>query len=167
MPPARSKLRRCLLAATVWKGFVSFGLVSFPIRLQVAAREKSIQFHMLHKKDLSRVKEVYFCQAEDKPLKREDLVKGYEVSKGEYVVVEQAELDKIAPKTAKVMEILQFVKAGDFDPVFLDKSYHVVPDGGVLKPYALLREAMDRRKQLAIAKVAMHNREHIVALRPA
>jgi DNA end-binding protein Ku len=154
------------LAATVWKGFISFGLVSFPIRLQVAAREKSIQFHLLHKKDLSRVKEVYFCQAEDKPLKREDLVKGFEVSKDEYVVVDQAELDKIAPKTAKVMDILEFVRADDFDPVFLDKSYHVIPDGDIAKPYALFREAMKQRGQYAIAKVAMHNREHIVVIRP-
>jgi len=154
------------LAATVWKGFVSFGLVSFPIRLQVAAREKSIRFHLLHKKDMSRVKEVYFCQAEDKPLKREDLVKGFEVSKGEYVVVEQAELDKIAPKSAQVMEILEFIKVEDFDPVFLDKSYHAIPDGNLTKPYALFREAMKQRGQYAVAKLAMHNREHIVVIRP-
>lgn len=154
------------MPAIVWKGFVSFGLVSFPIRLQVAAREKSIQFHLLHKKDLSRVKEVYFCQAENKPLKRDDLVKGYEVSKNEYVVIEQADLDKIAPETAKVMDILQFVKADEFDPVYLDKSYHAIPDGDVVKPYALFREAMKQRGQYAIAKVAMHNREHIVVIRP-
>ncbi len=154
------------MAATVWKGFVSFGLVSFPVRLQVAAREKSIQFHLLHKKDMSRVKEVYFCQTENKPLTRKDMVRGFEVSKDEYVVVEQAELDKIAPKTAKVMEILEFVKANDLDPVFLDKSYHVIPDGDVTKPYALFREAMKQRGQYAIAKVAMHNREHIVVMRP-
>jgi len=154
------------MAATVWKGFVSFGLVSFPVRLQVAAREKSIGFHLLHSKDLSRVKEVYFCQTEDKPLKREDLVKGYEVSKDEYVVIDQADLDKIAPKTAKVMDILQFVKADEFDPVFLDKSYHVIPDGDITKPYSLFREAMKQRGQYAIAKVAMHNREHIVVMRP-
>jgi len=154
------------LATTVWRGFVSFGLVSFPVRLQVAAREKSIHFHLLHKKDLSRVKEVYFCQGEDKPLKREDLVKGYEVSQGEYVVVEQSDLDKIAPKTAKVMDVLEFVKADDFDPVFLDKSYHVIPDGDVTKPYALFREAMKQRGQYAIAKVALHNREHVVVIRP-
>jgi DNA end-binding protein Ku len=154
------------LAATVWKGFVSFGLVSFPVRLQVAAREKSIQFHLLHKKDLSRVKEVYFCQAEDQPLKRDELVKGFEVSKGEYVVVDQAELDKIAPKTAKVMDILEFVQAADFDPVFLDKSFYVIPEGDITKPYALFRQAMQQRGQYAIAKVAMHNREHIVVIRP-
>ena len=133
------------MAATVWKGFVSFGLVSFPVRLQVAAREKSIQFHLLHKKDLSRVKEVYFCQAEDKPLKREDLVKGFEVSKDEYVVIDQADLDKIAPKTAKVMDILEFVKAGDFDPVL---SRQVLPCDSRWRRHQALR-ALSRGHEAA------------------
>jgi DNA end-binding protein Ku len=154
------------MPAIVWKGFVSFGLVSFPVRLHAAARNKSLQFRLLHKKDLSRVKEVFYCRAEDKPLERADMVKGYEVSKDEYVVVDDAELAKIAPKTAKVMDILQFIRAADFDPVFMDKSYHMLPDGDVIKPYALLREALDRRHQFAIAKLTMHNREHIVVLRP-
>lgn len=155
------------MAATVWKGFISFGLVSFPVRLQAAARNKPVRFHMLHKKDLSRVKEVFYCKEEDKPLQRADIVKGYEVSKDEFVVLEAEELAKIAPKTAEVMDILQFVKADEFDPVFMDKSYHVLPDGPAAKPYALLREVMKKRDQFAIAKVAMHNREHIVVLRPS
>lgn len=154
------------MAATVWKGFVSFGLVSFPVRLQVAARDKSIHFHLLHKKDMSRVKEVYYCQAENKPLERSDLVHGYEIDKDEYVVIDESDLEKIAPKTARVMDILEFVKASDFDPVYMDKSYHVLPEGDVTKPYALFREAMKQRGQYAIAKVAMHNREHIVVIRP-
>lgn len=155
------------MPSVVWKGFVSFGLVSFPVRLVAAARNKPVRFHMLHKKDMSRIKEVYYCRAEDKPLKRDDIVKGFEVSKDEYVTVTDEELEKIAPKTAKVMDILQFINADNFDPVFLDKSYHMVPDGEILKPYALLREAMEKRQQYAIAKVAMHNREHIVVLRPS
>lgn len=155
------------MPAVVWKGFVSFGLVSFPVRLQVAARNKALPFHMLHKKDLSRVKEVFYCAEENKPLTRADIVKGYEVSKDEYVVVDQAEIDKMAPKTAKTMDILQFVKAAEFDPVYLDKSYHMLPDGDIVKPYALLLEGMKQKDQFAIAKVAMHNREHIVVLRPA
>lgn len=155
------------MAAAVWKGFISFGLVSFPVRLQVAAREKPIRFHMLHKKDLSRLKEVFYCAKEDKPIGREDIAKGYEVSKDEYVLVDPAELEKIAPKSSKVMDILQFVKAEEFDPVFMDKSYHVLPDGDIAKPYALLRESMKRRKQFAIAKVTMHNREHVVVMRPS
>jgi DNA end-binding protein Ku len=155
------------MASVVWKGFVSFGLVSFPVRLQAAARNKPLRFNMLHKKDLSRVKEVFFCTEEDKPLQRADIVKGFEVAKGDYVVVTDEELQKIAPKTAQGMEILQFVKAGDLDPVFLDKSYHMLPDGEIAKPYGLLREAMKKEGQYAIAKVAMHNREHIVVIRPS
>src|SRR5581483_4420396 len=135
------------MASTVWRGFVTFGLVSFPIRLTVAARNKPLRFHMLHEKDLSRIKEVFYCRAEDKPLQRDEIVKGYEVSKDEYVVVTDEELEKIAPRTAKVMEIQQFIKAEEFDPVYMDKSYHVVPDGDLIKPYALLREAMAERKE--------------------
>ena len=122
---------------------------------------------MLHKKDLSRLKEVFFCAEENKPLQRAEIVKGFEVAKEDYVVVTDEELQKIAPKTAKVMEIQQFVKAGDFDAVFLDKSYHMLPDGEIAKPYALLREVMKKREQYALAKVAMHNREHIVVIRPS
>ena len=76
------------MAATVWKGYISFGLVSFPVRLTSAARAETVHFHMLHKKDLSRVKEVWFCAEEDKQINRSDIVKGYETSKGAYVVVE-------------------------------------------------------------------------------
>ena len=155
------------MAAVVWKGFVSFGLVSFPVRLQAAAREKPVRFHMLHKKDASRLKEVFYCVAENKPVERDDITRGYEVSKDEYVEIDPAELEKIAPKTAKVMDILQFVAQDQLDPVFLDKSYHVLPDGDVIKPYALLREAMKKDQKFGIAKVAMHNREHIVILRPS
>ena len=94
------------MPATVWKGYLTFGLVSFPIRLHAAARPDTVHFHLLHNKDLSRVKEVMFCAAEDKPLGRSELVKGYEYEKNEYVVVEPEDLEKIAPPAATVMEIL-------------------------------------------------------------
>lgn len=155
------------MAATVWKGFVSFGLVSFPVRLMAAARERPVRFHLLHAKDNSRLKEVFFCREEDKPVPRDEMTKGYEVSKNEYVVVDEKELEQIAPKTAKVMDILQFVKADELDPLYMNKSYHLVPDGDITKPYALLRDAMKKQRQYAVAKVAMHNREHIVILRPS
>src|SRR6188768_521503 len=103
------------MPTTVWKGFISFGLVSIPVRLHAAARSKTLPFHLLHKKDHSRVKEVLYCRDEDRPLSREQIVRGYEVSKDEYVVVEDAELKKIAPPTAHVMEIQQFVKASEVD----------------------------------------------------
>jgi DNA end-binding protein Ku len=154
------------MASTVWKGFVSFGLVSFPVSLQVAARDNTLRFHMLHKTDLSPIKEVFYCRKENKQLQRDDLVKGFEVSKDRYVVVDPKELEKISPKTAQVMDILQFVKDADLDPIFFDKSYHMLPDGAISKPYALLRDVMKKRQRFGIAKVTMHNREYIVALRP-
>ena len=154
------------MAATVWKGYLSFGLVSFPIRLFAAARTETVHFHMLHKTDLSRVHEVFFCVAEDKQLTREDIVKGYEYEKNEYVVVEPEELEKVAPPTARTMEILQFTPARDVDPIYLDKSYYVAPEEEVSKPYALLLKAMSESGYHAIAKMAMHGREHIVILRP-
>lgn len=125
-----------------------------------------MHFHLLHKKDLSRVKEVMYCAAEDKPLERSDLVKGYEYSKGEYVVVEPEELEKVAPPTASTMQILQFVRMEEVDPIFLEKSYYVAPEQAVSRPYALLLEAMKQTGYDAIAKVAMHGREHVVILRP-
>ena len=154
------------MAATVWKGYISFGLVSFPVRLTAAARPKGIHFHMLHKTDLSRIKEVLYCAEEDKPITRADIVKGHETGKGEYVVVTDEELKKIAPPTATTMEILQFVAADEVDPLYLESSYYVAPEETVSKPYTLLLQAMEETNYFAVAKIAMHAREHIVILRP-
>jgi DNA end-binding protein Ku len=153
------------MPATVWRGYISFGLVSFPVRLSAAARPETVHFHMLHEKDLSRVKEVFYCAAEDKPLDRKDIVKGYEYEKGKYVVVSQADLEKIAPSTARIMEIVQFVKSAEVDPLFLEKSYYVAPEEEVSKPYSLLAQSMRATGFDAIAKVAMHGREHVVIIR--
>ena len=156
------------MPATVWKGYISFGLVSFPVRLFSAARAEAVHFHMLHKKDLSRVKEVWYCAKENKPIERSDIVKGYETGKGEnYVVVDDDELKKIAPTTASTMEILQFVRNDEVDPIFFESSYYVAPEEKVSKPYALFMAALTETKHDAIAKIAMHNREHVVLVRAA
>jgi len=155
------------MPATVWKGYLTFGLVSFPIRLFAAARPEPVHFHMLHKKDLSRVKEVWYCASQDKPIDRDEIVKGYEYEKNHYVVIDPEDLDKVAPATARSMEILQFVKMDEIDPIFFEKSYYVGPEESVSRPYSLLLEAMKETKYDALAKVAMHGREHIVILRPA
>src|SRR5215472_10490075 len=154
------------MASTVWKGHLTFGLVSFPVRLFSAARGETISFNMLHKSDYSRIKQVIYCQAEDKPVPRNELVKGYEYEKDRYVVIDDEEIKKVAPKTAKVMEILEFVKADQVDPIYLESSYYMAPEEGGEKPYALLFEALRETKYYGVAKVAMHNREHIVILRP-
>ncbi len=127
------------MPATVWKGYLSFGLVSFPVRLFSAARAESVHFHLLHKKDLSRVKEIWYCAEENKPIERADIIKGYEVEKGEYVTVEDEELRKIAPTTATTMEVLQFVASDDVDPLLFESSYYVAPEEKVLRPPVLRR----------------------------
>ncbi|HKW98637.1 MAG TPA: Ku protein [Bryobacteraceae bacterium] len=154
------------MASSVWKGHLTFGLVSFPVRLFSAARGETVSFNLLHKADHSRIKQVIYCQAEDKPVPRSELVKGYEYEKDRYVEVEDEEIKKVAPKTAKVMEILEFVKADQVDPIYLESSYYMAPDEGGEKPYALLFEALRETKYYGVAKIAMHNREHIVILRP-
>lgn len=154
------------MAASVWKGHLTFGLVSFPVRLFSAARSETISFNLLHKTDHSRIRQVTYCQAEEKPIERGDLVKGYEYEKGHYVVIDDEDIKKVAPKTAKVMEILEFVKADQVDAIYLESSYYMAPDEGGEKPYALLFEALRQSQYYALAKVAMHNREHIIILRP-
>src|SRR5438874_256681 len=154
------------MAASVWKGHLTFGLVTIPVRLFSAARSETISFNMLHKEDHSRIRQVTYCQLEDKPIARTDTVKGYEYEKDRYVVIEDDEIRKVAPKTAKVMEILEFVKADQVDPIYLESSYYVAPEEGGEKAYALLFEALRDSNFYGVAKVAMHNREHIIVLRP-
>jgi DNA end-binding protein Ku len=157
---------RTAMPATVWKGSISFGLVTFPVKLYSAARAETVHFHLLHKKDLSRVKEAWFCAKEDKRIDRSDIVKGYEKSKDKYVVIEDEELKQIAPPTASAMEILQFVRKGEVDPIHYESSYYVAPGEDGAKPYALFANALEDTKHEAIAKIAMHTREHIVLIRP-
>jgi len=154
------------MASTVWKGHLTFGLLSLPVKLFSAARGETVSFNQLHKADNSRVKQVLYCQVEDKPIQRSDIVKGYEYEKDKYVVIDEEEIKKVAPKTAKTMEVLEFVKTSEVDPVFYDASYYLAPDEAGEKPYALLFEALRQTGCVGVAKIAMHNREHIVILRP-
>jgi DNA end-binding protein Ku len=154
------------MASTVWKGHLTFGLVSLPVRLYSAARSETVSFNQLHKEDHSRVKNVLYCALEDKPIPRTDVVKGYEYEKDKYVVVADEDIKKVAPKTAKTMEIVEFVKSAEVDPLYYESSYYMAPEEAGEKPYALLFEALRRTGYVALAKVAMHNREHVVILRP-
>ncbi len=154
------------MASTVWRGHLTFGLVSLPVKLFTAARSETVSFNQLHRADHSRVKQVLYCQAEDKPVERSEIIKGYEYEKGKYVVVDEEDIRKVAPKTAKVMEILEFVKSDQVDPVYFESSYYMSPDDAGEKPYALLFDALKRTGYVGVAKVTMHSREHIVILRP-
>ncbi len=154
------------MAASVWSGYLTFGLISMPVRLFSGARSSSISFHMLHRDDLQRVKQQLYCPADNSVVERSEIVKGYEYRKDEYVVIEPEEIKKIEPKTAKTMEILEFVKADEVDPVFFESSYYLMPEEAGRRPYALLTKALEESDYVAIAKLTMHNREYTVFLRP-
>ena len=154
------------MAASVWSGYLTFGLISMPVRLFSGARGNHISFNMLHRTDNTRVKQQLWCPHDERVVERSEIVKGYEYRKGEYVIVEPEEIKKIEPKTAKAMEILEFVKASDVDPIYFESSYFLVPEEAGRRPYALLCQALQETDYVAIAKLTMHNREYTVFLRP-
>lgn len=153
------------MPATVWSGYLTFGLISMPVRLYSGARSTRISFHMLHRADMTRIQQQLYCPNEGRVVERGEIVKGYEYRKGEYVVVEPEEIRKIEPKTARAMEILEFVKQEEIDPVYFEASYYLAPEEAGRKPYSLLVRAMQESGYVAIAKLAMHNREYTVFLR--
>ena len=154
------------MAASVWSGYLTFGLISMPVRLFSGARSQSISFNMLHRTDQSRLKQQYVCQADGQVVERSEIVKGYEFRKDEYIVIEPDEIKKIEPQTAKTMEILEFVKESEVDAVYFDASYYMLPEDAGRRPYALLTKALEESEYVAIAKLTMHNREYTVFLRP-
>ncbi len=154
------------MAASVWSGYLTFGLISMPVRLFSGARSSGISFNQLHRTDHQRVKQQLICSADGQVLDRSDIVKGFEYRKGEYVIVEPEEIKKIEPKTAKTMEILEFVKSAEVDPVYFESSYYMLPEEAGRRPYALLTKALEESEYVAIAKLTMHNREYTVFLRP-
>jgi DNA end-binding protein Ku len=154
------------MASSVWSGYLTFGLISMPVRLFSGARSSSVSFHMLHRDDLQRIKQQLYCPAENRVVERSEIVKGYEYRKDEYVIIEPEEIKKIEPKTAKTMEILEFVKASEVDPVYFESSYYMMPEEAGRRPYALLSKALEESQYVAVAKLTMHNREYTVFLRP-
>src|SRR3989440_6387634 len=154
------------MAASVWSGYLTFGLISMPVRLFSGARSSGVSFHMLHRDDLHRIKQQLYCPADNRVVERSEIVKGYEYRKGAYVVIEPEEIKKVEPRTAKAMEILEFVKAGEIDPIYFDSSYYLMPEEAGRRPYALLATALRESDYVAIAKLTMHNREYTVFLRP-
>ena len=153
------------MASTVWKGHVTFGLVSFPVKLYTAARSETISFNQLHKEDHSRVKQVLYCQAEDKPITRADIVKGYEYARDKYIEIDPDELKSLRLPTATTMQIEQFVKADELPESLFDRPYFVAPkDDTQAKALTVIREALEQTAALGIGEIAFSGREHLVAI---
>jgi DNA end-binding protein Ku len=150
---------------SVWSGHIAFGLISLPVKLYSGARSASLSFNMLHREDLSRLKQQYVCQADGKVVEKSEIVKGYEYEKDCYLVVEPEEIKKLEPETAHTMDIQEFVRLEEIDPVYFESSYYVMPEDAGLRPYALLAKTLEACEMVGIAHLAMHNREYTVFLR--
>ena len=154
------------MAASVWKGSISFGLVSVPIKLFAAARYSHISFHEVHRECGHRVQQQLYCPYDKRVVSRDEIVMGYEVDEDKMVIVDREELKKLQPASSSSMEILQFVKLDDVDPIFFETSYFSVPEEAGRRGYTLLLETMEEMKLAALAQVTVHQRERTVILRP-
>jgi DNA end-binding protein Ku len=154
------------MASTVWKGYISFGLISVPIRLYVAAREHHISFNQLHSVCGTRIRQQLYCPHCERVVERDEIVKGYPVDKENYVQVTNEELRALEAQSSETMEIVQFVKLPDVDPLYFQTSYFSVAEDPGRRAYSLIRKGMEDLNVGAIAKITLHQREQIVMIRP-
>src|SRR5687767_7964801 len=146
---------------------VSFGLVSIPVKLYSATESsRALSFNLLHKACGSRLRQQYFCVKEEVPVAREDMVKGYEFAKDQYVVFAPDELKAMEEAGSHTAEITEFVPIESVDPIFFDKAYYLAPDKGGAKPYALLAQALRQSKRCALGRWAARGKQYIVMIRP-
>ena len=150
----------------IWKGSISFGLVTIPVQLFSAVSRKNVRFNQLDAETGARVRYKKVSSADDTELSPERIVKGYELPSGDYVTVTDRELDELAPVAARTIDIDAFIDLADIDPVFYDSAYHLVPDEAAAKPYKLLAEAMDEADKVAICGFVMRSKQHLAAIRP-
>jgi DNA end-binding protein Ku len=151
---------------SIWTGAISFGLVNVPVKLYSAVQKKTVRFHQLHEKDGVRIQQKRICPADGEEVPYEEIVKGYEITPEQYVVVTPEELEALDPKKTKTIDIEDFVDLADIDPLFYDHPYYVLPDKAGAKPYKLLVQAMEESSKVAIARVVIRTKEQLVAIRP-
>ena len=141
-------------------------MVSIPVRLTPATEDKDVSFHLLHEQDHSRIKFKRWCPVDDQEVSNEELVRAYEVSKGQYVEVTDEDLERLPLPSKHTIELSAFVKTDDIDPVYFEKSYFLEPEETGLKPYTLLMRVLQEKDVAGVAKIALRNKEHLCALRP-
>jgi DNA end-binding protein Ku len=154
------------MASTVWKGFLTFGLISVPIRLFAAARREHVSFHQIHKTCGTRVRQQFWCPLDQRVVDRSEIVKGYEESQDSFIEIDPEELKKIELPSERNMEIVQFVKLAEVDPIYFDASYYATPEDPGRKAYDLLVRTLDKAGYAALAKMSMHQHEYVVVVRP-
>jgi len=154
------------MARAIWSGALTFGLVNVPVRLHTAVVQKEVRFHLLHGKDGGRIAMKRFCSVEDREVPYEEIVKGFEVSKGRYVAIEPQELAAMNPQATRTIEIRDFVDLADIDPIYYEATYYLVPEPTAAKAYRLLVEAMRRSGKVGIASFVLRTREALCCVRP-
>ncbi len=150
-------------AGTIWKGEIRFGGVSVPVKLHAAVKEERIEFHLLHKRDRARLRQQMICSSEGKPVPVEEQVKGFEVEENKYILVDPEELEQTAPESSRSIEVHEFVKAGQIDPLFLDRAYYLEPDAGP-QGYGALHAALREQEVEGVCTWTMRKRSYLGAL---
>lgn len=150
----------------IWSGSISFGLVNVPVKLVAATSPKDVKFHQLHKRDGGRILYKRVCSICGEEVGYAEIVKGYEVRPGEYVMVEPGELEALAPEASRSIDIEEFVDLAEIDPIFFEHSYYLVPDTQAARPYALLVEAMQGTGKAGIGRFVLRTKQYLAALRP-
>jgi DNA end-binding protein Ku len=150
---------------TMWKGAISFGLVTIPIKMYPATEEKTLHFNQLHDEDHGRIKYQRVCAADGEEVPFEHIVKGYEYEKGKYVIMEDEDFDKVPVESGRAIDIIQFADIDEIDPIYYQKTYYLIPEETGIKAYHLLRQALTEDGRVGIAKVAIREKEHLAALR--
>jgi DNA end-binding protein Ku len=150
---------------SIWRGAVSFGLVSIAVKLYSATEDHDIRFHQVHKTDGGRVKYQRVCSVDGETVEYNDIAKGYELPDGQLVVLTDDDFDELPLVTTREIEVLQFVDQAQIDPIHFEKTYYLEPDGVATRPYVLLRTALENAGQVAITKIAIRQRESLAALR--
>jgi DNA end-binding protein Ku len=150
---------------SIWRGAVSFGLVSIGVKLYSATEDHDIRFHQVHKTDGGRVKYKRVCSVDGEEVEYNDIAKGYELPDGQLVVLTDEDFEQLPLGTTHEIEVLQFVEQEQIDPIHFEKTYYLEPDGVATRPYVLLRTALENAGQVAITKIAIRQRESLAALR--
>jgi DNA end-binding protein Ku len=150
----------------IWSGTISFGLVSIPARLYTATESHDVHFHLLHKKDGVRLQNVRWCPKDQKAVPWDEVVRGFEYAKGNYVPITEEDLDHLPVKTVHTVDISDFVKLEEVDPIYYDKAYYLAPEETGAKAFVLLRQALQQTGRAAVAKVAIRDKESLCLVRP-
>lgn len=150
---------------SIWKGSISFGLVSIPVKLYSATEERDVSFHQVHRDDGGRIRYKRVCQLDGEEIPYSDIAKGYELPSGEVVVLTDDDFADLPLTTSRSIDVLEFVPLDQVDPIYFAKSYYLEPEGAGAKPYVLLREALEKSGRVALVKIALRQRETLATLR--